>query len=355
MKSRNQSDVAGVMSGTSLDGLDIALCRFDESEEHIAANILNAVTIPYDDQLRQQLAKAHTLNAVEFSLLHNEFGRFIGKHVQQTIRKFDFHPLCIASHGHTVMHHPTQGLTVQIGNGAYIASLTGIDTVCDFRTLDVALGGEGAPLVPFGDIKLFSQYDSALNLGGFSNITFTRTFPPLAFDICPVNIILNDLAMKEGFEFDRNGAMAASGFLIEPLLKELESISLYQNNVKPSLSREWVEQNIHPVIQKYTFSTPDLLRTYSEHIALRISHVLNTYSPINCLVTGGGAYNSFVIDRIRHLTKTSLIIPDDFTIQYKEAFIFAFLGLKRLYIEMNIHSFITHASKDTSSGIIWKG
>ncbi len=350
-----QFDITGVMSGTSLDGLDIAFCRFTKSDLTFTGTILYAETIRYSAEWKLRLSHAHKLNGYDLLCLHNEFGNFIGKEVIKFEKKYSIYAEIISSHGHTVFHNPAKGLTLQIGNGAVIAAETGRDVVCDFRTADVALGGEGAPLVPFGDIQLFSDYDATLNLGGFSNITLIQPEEPAAFDICPVNIVLNMLAQREGAEFDHNGRMASGGKLIPVLLTKLEKLDVYSSPVKHSLSREWVENSVFPLFNFRGYSVADILRTVTEHISLRISEVLNYNEIQRCLVTGGGVYNSFLVDRIRQQSKTSLDIPDDQLVQFKEALIFAFLGLKRMLHEINVLSSVTHASKDSCSGIIWKG
>jgi anhydro-N-acetylmuramic acid kinase len=208
---------------------------------------------------------------------------------------------------------------------------------------------------PLGDLYLFSEYDAALNLGGFSNITLINSSPLRAFDICPVNIVLNDFARREGVEFDRSGQMSSEGIIHEKLLADLEEIQHYQLTLPPSLSREWVEKHMIPLFERFSISAKDFLRTYTEHIAMRIASVLETSGCRNCLVTGGGAFNSFLMSRVGVHTSTELIIPSDMIVQYKEALIFAFLGLKRFRGEVNVLSSITGAKRDSSSGVIWKG
>ncbi len=354
MQDASIHDVVGVMSGTSLDGLDIALCRFFHCEESYNYNIEHAATIPYDESWKKKLGTAHLLGVRELILLHNEFGTYIGKEIKKILQTHQFHPECIASHGHTVLHEPLQGLTLQIGSGAHIMAETGIDTVCDFRTLDISLGGQGAPLVPFGDIHLFEAYDAALNIGGFSNITIMKPeMDPVAFDICPVNFVLNTLAKRKGVDFDNGGQLASSGNLLHKLLEKFEKIELYHSLTRVSLGREWVEDNIIPLLDSEIDAT-NLLRTYTEHAVLRIADVLNSYQLKNCLITGGGAYNLFLISRLHDLCETRLVIPDDLTVQFKEALIFAFLGLKRMNHDINVLSSVTRSQKDTVSGTLWK-
>ncbi len=355
MSQPEQYDVIGVMSGTSLDGLDIAWCRFTVLNGKYNFQIQKAKTIEYQSDIRGKLKTAHLLGGYELQVLHNEFGRFIGDHVKDFISENSISPCCIASHGHTVFHNPSIKLTLQIGNGASVAAITGIDTVCDFRTADVMLGGQGAPLVPFGDIHLFSEYDAALNLGGFSNITMIQHQPAVAFDICPVNIVLNLLSLRDGYKYDDKGERAKNGQIINELLEKLEKHPRYQNNDQSSLSREWVERFLHPLIADKQIEPRDYLRTFIEHIALRVSEVLKRFHVRSCLCTGGGTFNDYLLSRIRNYSAAELIVPDSLIVQYKEALIFAFLGLKRLQGDVNIYGEITGARKNSSSGIIWKG
>lgn len=349
---KDHTDIIGIMSGTSLDGLDIALCRFytDSGKHH---NILAAKTISYSDQWKVQLSEAHSLGAVDFMLLHNAFGNYIGQMINAFITDTSSKPDFISSHGHTVMHEPSKHLTVQIGNGAYIAATTGIDTICDFRTLDVAQGGEGAPLVPAGDQLLFNEYDATLNLGGFSNITILNKTPISGFDICPVNILLNTFSRMKGFPYDENGKIAASGQIHHPLLEMLESHPVYQHQKHPSLSREFTDQLI-PLILQFGIAPEDILATVTKHIVLRIHSVIKTHNIHSCLVTGGGAYNCFLIDQLKQLSSICWTIPDSMIIEYKEAFIFAFLGLLRIKGHANVLTSVTHGKHNISSGIIWK-
>jgi anhydro-N-acetylmuramic acid kinase len=354
MNTSNNIVVVGVMSGTSLDGLDLAFCSF--SNENISeCNILHAVTIAYSSEMKNSLSNAHLLNAREFSLLHNHFGSFIGQQIALFSEKFHCTPDLVASHGHTVMHEPHNNLTVQIGNGAFIAKECSITTVCDFRAQDVALGGQGAPLVPFGDLHLFNSYDAALNLGGFSNITLMNSSNVVAFDICPVNIVLNQLAQKAGFEYDTDGQLAAGGQIIYDFLSVLESAEHYKQSSPPSLSREWVEKHVNPHLEDFSeWSINDLIRTFVEHVALRIANVLNSSACNDCFLTGGGAFNSFLVERIKANTSTRIIIPEKKLVEFKEALVFAFLGLMRYRKEVNVLSSITGATKDSISGVIWE-
>jgi anhydro-N-acetylmuramic acid kinase len=156
----------GIMSGTSLDGLDLAYCEFSHSNGKWQYAIHTAITHEYTHEWRKQLGEAEHKTAVELALLHTSYGHFIGKITHQFIIENNLVPDFIASHGHTIFHQPDKQLTLQIGSGAAIAAETGFPVVCDFRTTDVALGGQGAPLVPVGDKFLFEAYDGCINLAG---------------------------------------------------------------------------------------------------------------------------------------------------------------------------------------------
>lgn len=342
----------GIMSGTSLDGLDLALCRFSNTGEQWTYVIENALTVPYPEDWYKKLAGASSLDAFSLLLLHKEYGKYIGEQVNAFLPAENALPDLVASHGHTVFHDPSKGLTFQLGDGAVIAATCGITTACDFRSLDVALGGQGAPLVPIGDELLFGGYDYCLNLGGFANISFRKDKHRLAFDICPVNILLNHLALKSGLSFDRDGNIGRSGKVIDPVLKALDALAYYRTPPPKSLGREWLEHQVLPLVSHHGFIIPDLLRTAYQHIAGQISAVIRD-DHASVLVTGGGTYNNFLLELISENTGCTLVIPDDKVIQYKEALIFALLGVLRNNHEINCLSSVTGARKDTSSGIVY--
>lgn len=348
-------DVIGVMSGTSLDGLDIAWCRFYFREQSIEYEILQSTTIRYDAEWIERLTKAHLLSAKDFLLLHQDFGTFIGKHVRQIMDLYSVSPFCVASHGHTIFHEPSEQFTFQIGHGAFIAAQTGVDVITDFRVLDVAMGGQGAPLVSYGDILLFHEYEATLNLGGFANITILDKKHPRAFDICPVNFVLNHFSRKAGMEYDNNGMLASTGKIHVDLLEILEKNEFYRIPGSHSLSREWVEKHVFSAFSFDNVTMADILRTLNEHIARRITDVFHTFHITRCLVTGGGVYNTFLINRIEQLSSCRLIIPNQTIIEYKEALIFALLGLLRKLERYNILGALTGSYRNISSGVLWKG
>ncbi len=342
----------GLMSGTSLDGLDICYVKFPIPEiENF--EILKAETIPYDANWKSKLKNSIHQSAEELTRLDFDYGIYLGKTIKEFIEKNQINQLdFIASHGHTVFHNPTKNYTLQIGKGQGIFAKTGIQTVFDFRSQDVLLGGQGAPLVPIGDEYLFKNYDACLNLGGFSNISFSRNKKRMAFDICPVNVVLNQLSEELGKSYDENGEIARSGKINADLLFELNQLEFYKNTPPKSLGIEWCLEYIFPLLKKQTLPARDLLASFTEHIAEQIAMVLNQNVIQNILMTGGGAYNGYLIERLQAKTDAQVIIPENRLIDFKEALVFAFMGLRRLENQVNVFSSVTGASKDHSSGII---
>ena len=352
LRSGNKYKVIGMMSGTSLDGLDIAAVEFFYSDKkNWSFNIAEAETIAYTDNWEDRLRNSTELSAEKLIHLHTDYGRFLGQEINRFIKKTGFVPEIIASHGHTVFHQPENHFTFQVGNGADIAAETGITTVADFRTGDVALGGQGAPLVPVGDRLLFNEFDACLNLGGFANISYKKNDSRLAFDICPVNFVLNFLAQKEGLTYDKNGELGRNGKSDKKLLSQLNDLSFYKQAPPKSLGKEWMDNYFFPVIEASDLSVQDKLRTAYEHIASQIAST----APGNgkMLVTGGGAFNSFLTEKIKKHCQTEIVIPEKMIIDFKEALIFAFLGLLRMFGEINCYSSVTGAKKDSSSGVIF--
>jgi anhydro-N-acetylmuramic acid kinase len=286
-----------------------------------------------------------------------ETDRLLGAYYADLIN--DFHslhqarPAFIASHGHTLKHQPEAGITFQAGNGRIMAERTGITVINDFRSADVAQGGQGAPLVPAGDRYLFGEYDACLNLGGFSNISFEKSNGDrLAFDTGPANMALNMLASRAGLEFDRDGAIAASGRVDQALLSELNAMDHYHKSGPKSLGREWFESIMMPILDAYKGSLSELMATTSEHIALQIAAAIRKSSARNVLVTGGGALNLWLMERLRNYSNAEIIVPDQELVAYKEALVFAFLGLLRSRNEINCFASVTGGKKDVVCGNI---
>lgn len=349
----------GLMSGTSLDGLDIVYCRFSFLKKKWRYRILAARTYPYSKEWKQKLSIVENKSAQELAMLHSEYGHFLGKtaikFVSDNKAKVDF----IASHGHTIFHQPEKKFTFQLGSGAAIAAETGRPVICDFRTLDVALGGQGAPLVPIGDKFLFPYYDYCLNLGGIANITVKnpagRKKDLIAYDICPANMVLNSLANQLGKDYDKNGEIAKSGNTDMQLLKALNGLKYYRQNPPKSLGKEWVESTFFPGLIKSSLPIKNKLRTVVEHIAIQIgSQIPESKSrKVKMVITGGGAHNRFLVERIKAHCPVRVTIPDMQTINFKEALIFAFLGVLRLREETNCLSSVTGAIKNNCGGAIY--
>ena len=342
----------GIMSGTSLDGLDIVFCHFT-FQKNWKFELIKSITIDYSKHWKEKLAEAPFLNGYELTKFHKQYGKFIGDSVNQFIKNSDFQADLVASHGHTIFHQPDKKLTLQIGDGYEIATTTEITTICDFRSLDIALGGQGAPLVPIGDELLFSDYNYCLNIGGFANISFNNNGNRCAYDIGPANIILNYLTNKLGHDYDKNGALGLLGKTNTELLEKLNSLEYYSNSFPKSLGREWLDSEFIPVLDKTEASLHDKLRTVYEHIAIQISKALNSDGQSKTLVTGGGAYNKLLINLTKQKTKSQLVIPNKELIDYKEAIIFALLGVLKLENEVNCLASVTGAKKDSSSGVIY--
>ncbi len=340
------------MSGTSLDGLDLVAVEFWQTDIKWEFEIISTKTISYSSDWTNKLSNSPTLSGEKLIELHTKYGRFLGKETKRFIEETGFQPDLVASHGHTVFHQPDLGFTFQIGNGADIAAITGITTVSDFRTGDVALGGQGAPLVPIGDKLLFSDYKYCLNLGGFANISFEENNRRIAFDICPVNFILNHFAEKQGLQFDKNGELGRKGKIETELFEKLNQIGFYKKQPPKSLGREWVEQVFMPVLNNFEIPENDKLRTVYEHIALQITNVISEQGKM--LVTGGGAFNSFLIERIKSYTNAEIIIPSNEIVNFKEALIFAFLGVLKITGQNNCLSSVTGAKHDHSSGVVFQ-
>ena len=341
------------MSGTSHDGLDIAHCSFTLKDGKWNFMINEAETVPYSPEWRDLLMRLPGESQAVINKAHADWGMLTAGVVNDFIKKNKLSADLIASHGHTIFHDPAQKRTLQIGDGAMIARITNIKVVNDFRSDDVAMGGQGAPLVPVGDRYLFSDYDYCLNIGGISNISYEEHSKRVAFDICPVNIVLNDLAWRKGLPFDNRGMLAARGKHIPALFNDLESLSYYQMKGPRSLGKEWVDQNIFPLIRQYESHTvEDLLATYTEHAAVRMAQAAPLRQGQQLLVTGGGAYNDELIKRIGHHCKASVCIPEKKIIDFKEAMIFAFLGVLRIRNEVNVFGSVTGSGKDHCSGLI---
>ena len=310
-------------------------------------------TISYNDEWKTRLANLEKSTALDFVTTDVEYGHLSGRLTKTFIEKHKIQPDFIASHGHTIFHRPEKKITWQIGKGSSITAETGLPVICDFRSLDVALGGQGAPLVPIGDRLLFSEYDYCLNLGGFANISCEQNGLRIAYDICPANIVLNHLAGKIGKSYDPSGQMARIGNLSPTLLSSLNQLPYYNHPPPKSLGKEWVLSHIFPILDSSSVLLNDQLNTFCEHIAIQVSRASGTNKNRKILITGGGAFNEYLLERIKFHTPNPVILPDENTINFKEALIFAFLGVLRWREEANCLRSVTGANKDNSGGAIY--
>jgi len=333
----------GVMSGTSLDGIDLATCTFTKNQQW-KYKIEKSYTLEYPIYWKSKLANTYN-NKTVIKQTDIQFGQYIGQVINKFLnnKEVDF----IASHGHTIFHLPENNYTLQIGCGKTISQATRITTINNFRSLDVSLNGQGAPLVPVGDLLLFPDYKYCINLGGFTNISIKNNKEIIAFDICPANIVLNHICKELEIEYDHNGDISKEGKIISTLLQQLNQLDFYKSNAPKSLGREWVEENIYPILKNY--KTEDMLCTFCEHIAIQIGKFLVNES---ALFTGGGVFNSFLMKRIAFHSKAEIIVPNKELIEFKEALIFAFLGVLRFRGEINCLQTVTGADRDNCGGDI---
>lgn len=352
------------MSGSSCDGLDIAFIHLEEARGVWQFEIVHADCIPYTAIWKEKLLGADALSALDFQYLHHEYGAYTGALVKEFIAKhaLEYKVQLIGSHGHTVFHEPTKGISIQAGSGAAIAAATGINVISDLRSMDTALGGQGAPIVPIGEQALFADYDYCLNIGGISNLSIKKDGNWLAWDICAANRVLNALASTQNRSFDAEGKIAASGKLNTALLTKLNELGYYQQQPPKSLNNSFGDDEVLRIIQHASIDTADALHTYCRHIAQQILYSILpnaiNQAPAKMLVTGGGAFNSFLMQCILKELQTipiSISIPDATVIQYKEALIMGFLAVLRWREEYTCHAASTGAIRNSIGGAVWMG
>ena len=349
----------GLMSGTSGDGLDLAHCHFEYQEGKWSYEILQAETRPFPLELGSALAASHLLSGLDLALLDVNFGRWMGEQVKNFCLQHQVKPMAVASHGHTVFHQPEKGLSLQIGNGWALHQASGETILADFRMLDVQLGGQGAPLVPIGDRLLFPQVDFCINLGGISNLSLEKNEQRIAFDCSPFNLLLNREAQKLGNPYDQDGTWAKEGNLDPKLLAQLNTLPFYSVSGAKSLGRESIDQFFLPLLDQSGLSPKDCLHTLVEHFAIQIAAVIRkhaTKAAPSVLLTGGGAYNRYFVERLDHHLNQNWVQVEASKelIEFKEALIFAFLGVLKLRGEANALASVTGASRDSSGGAIYK-
>lgn len=357
------------MSGSSLDGIDLACVELVEQSGAWTFEILASECVPYSDDWRKKLQGAIYMDAVSYQLLHTEYGHFLGQQVNAFIQK---HQLAykvglISSHGHTTFHLPARGMTAQLGDGAAIAAETQLPVVSDLRALDVAFGGQGAPIVPIGEKLLFPDYPLFLNIGGIANISFDLPGKYLAFDVCPANRVMNMIASAAGKEFDEGGMIAAEGKVDQGMLEKLNAFAYYDKPYPKSLANSFGTDEIYPLLQSSGLSLPVQMRTYLEHIVLQtgrsVKQVLENEQADQemkrkMLVTGGGALNTFLIDSLsKELSGSNIevVVPAENIVNYKEALAMALIGVLRWRQEYNVFSSVTGARRNSIGGAVWMG
>lgn len=348
-----QYKVIGVMSGTSLDGVDLVLMNLSFNDKW-SFKMLYSETIPYPEKWFSVLKNLVKYDLHELKAIDEDYTNYLGAVIKEFITKNNIKAIdAVCSHGHTALHQPEKKLTYQIGNLPKLAKIINEIVVCDFRVQDVKLGGQGAPLVPIGDKLLFAEYDFCINLGGFANISTDIKGERIAYDICPVNIVLNHYVGKLGFKYDNKGDIAKSGNLNKELLEKLNEQPFYNLNYPKSLGLEWVNTNIFPLIDTFKLSEKDILKTFVEHIATQITKEINKKRKGKVLITGGGAYNSYLVQSLKFKTDHEIIIPNPQVVEFKEALIFGLLGVLKLTERVNCLKSVTGAIKNHSSGEIF--
>lgn len=344
-------NIVGVMSGTSLDGIDLAHITF-KFDNTWTFKIINAETVPYTKDWKEKLSNLVNFNLETLQSIDDYYTVYLSEIINDFLLKYQLQDIdAICSHGHTALHQPEHNLTYQIGNLPVLSKLVGQTVVCDFRTQDVKLNGQGAPLVPIGDRLLFSEYDYCINLGGFANISSEVNNKRIAYDICPVNIVMNRYANALGYEYDKGGEIARSGTINKNLLNHLNDLEFYSEKAPKSLGLEWIESQVLPILQASNLSEEHILRTFIEHVALQIAKAFTSNSKV--LFTGGGTFNNFLLERIKAQIEFELIIPSEEIIEFKEALIFGLLGVLKLRGEVNCLSSVTGADGDHSSGVLF--
>ncbi|HEY5405741.1 MAG TPA: anhydro-N-acetylmuramic acid kinase [Ginsengibacter sp.] len=355
--------VIGIMSGSSLDGIDIVYAELQEQAGSWQYEIQHAECSPYDSEWSKKLQQSINLSAKDYLLLHTEYGQFIGKKINEFIEKnnLQHNVNLVSSHGHTTFHLPENKMTHQLGDGAAIAAETKLPVVSDLRSIDVAFGGQGAPIVPLGEKLLFSQYNYFLNIGGIANISVHQQNRVVAFDVCAANRVLNMLANEKGFAYDGEGKIASRGSVNEDLLNRLNMLEYYQLSYPKSLANTFGTELVYPLLRSSGISVEDGLRTYTEHISIQIKNSLRLFKESNTqylFITGGGAFNTFLMERLQsHLREINfeISVPDSDTIKYKEALIMGLLGALRWREQYTVLSSVTGASQNSIGGALWLG
>lgn len=350
--------IVGLMSGTSLDGLDLCYCHIIKAVDNWSFEIIETKSISYSDDMESKLKDSIYLKADALLQFHNTYGSWLGQQAKQFISEKNLDVDYISSHGHTTHHQPENGLTYQIGSGQHLANESACKVICDFRTNDVALGGQGAPLVPIGDQLFFGEYDFCLNLGGISNISLEQKGKRIAYDIGLANMILNYITRKIDIAYDKGGELARSGNINQKMLDSLNGLKYYLLPHPKSIGYEWFVQEVAPIVDVTDDSIENLLHTSIHHICEKVAQqvkVNSTKSTSSLFVSGGGALNHFLIEVLQEKLGKSVkvIVPKKELIEFKEAVVFALMGALRIEQEINVLKSVTGAIRDSSSGVLY--
>ncbi|MFP4089972.1 MAG: anhydro-N-acetylmuramic acid kinase [Cyclobacteriaceae bacterium] len=358
-----QYKVIGLMSGTSLDGLDIAFCQFEHTDaDGWRFELIAADTRPYDETWKRRLARITEVSGEELISTHQVLGSWMGQAVKAFMDRNQLDPEFVASHGHTVFHQPENGFTYQMGSSFALHVACGKPVISNFRDMDLALGGQGAPLVPIGDQLLFGHYQACVNIGGISNISAEVAGRRVAYDMGPANMALNHFAQKLGKDYDPDGSFARSGKVQWDIFDQLNGLTYYEAPFPKSLGYEWVSRHIIQPLEQLSLRAEDALATLTHHAARLIADNIRLMlqqkgwpEDAGILLSGGGAYNSYLLECIREYSQGDfkIIIPNELIVSYREALIFAFLGVLKIRGEINCLSSVTGAAHDHSAGVLY--
>ncbi|WP_194550777.1 anhydro-N-acetylmuramic acid kinase [Zobellia nedashkovskayae] len=350
--------ILGLMSGTSLDGLDLSYCTIWQEGHTWQFGIKKTKSVSYSTEMQAQLKDAIYLPADALLKLHNSYGTWLGEQCDLFINDHGLEVDYISSHGHTTHHQPENGLTFQIGNGQHLANASKQKVVCDFRTNDVALGGQGAPLVPIGDRLFFNKYDYCLNLGGISNISFEHNGSRIAYDIGLANMILNHITRKNDLDYDAGGNLAKNGNINTNMLEKLNGLEFYELPFPKSIGYEWFIEKVVPIVESTEDSMENLLCTSIHHICEQVAIQINTNRKklgSTLFVTGGGALNDFLVETLQQKLgdAVKVVVPSKQLLEFKEALVFALMGVLRIEKKTNVLCSVTGAKRDSSSGVLF--
>ena len=357
----------GLMSGSSLDGLDIVFAELNENSGNWEYEIKAADCLEYPEEWKTRLQEAVSLNALDYLLLHTEYGNYLGKEVNRFIEKNDLHyqVSLIASHGHTTFHVPSKKMTAQLGDGSAIAAETKLPVVSELRALDIAFGGQGAPIIPVGEKLLWKDHSMFLNIGGIANISFNLPDTYIAYDVCPANRVMNMIAQRVNKDFDAGGEMAALGNVHEGLLEKINASDYYRQPYPKSLANSFGTAEMYPLVRSFGLTHNDELRTYTEHVVTQVKRAVVDGLSMQAkdtdkklFVTGGGAFNHFLIQRLSEVLKpegVEVVVPGEEIVKYKEALVMALIGVLRWRQEYNVYATVTGAERNSIGGALWNG